>query len=181
MKETEEKVQTILKSAREAGFEAALFDASALEPKQEVRSYCAEDMCTRYNTSWSCPPGCGTLEEMKERMSRYSTGILVMSVIETGGHYDETKVRHGADHKERFEKLVRQTKELFPDCMPMGAGTCTRCEKCTYPNAPCRFPDDLYYSMEASGLIVKDVCDLSGMPYYWGPDRVCFFSCILFN
>ena len=179
--EKEKAIDMVMTFAGQAGFKAARFDASALEPKQEVRSYCVQDKCNRYNASWSCPPACGSLEEMKDRMSRYSTGILLMTVIETGGHYDPGTIRHGADHKERFDALVRQTRTLFPDCLPMGAGSCTRCAECTYPDAPCRFPDELYYSMEASGLMVKDVCDLSGMPYYWGPDRVCFFSCILIN
>ena len=38
-----------------------------IELKPEVRQMCASDSCHKYNKCWSCPPGCGTLEECKQR------------------------------------------------------------------------------------------------------------------
>ena len=39
-----------------------------IELKPEVRQMCASDSCHKYNKCWSCPPGCGTLEECKQRV-----------------------------------------------------------------------------------------------------------------
>ena len=61
----------------------------------------------------------------------------------------------------------------------MGAGTCRRCKSCTYPDAPCRFPEDSYSSMEAYGLWVSKVCELSGIPYNYGPNTIAYTSCFL--
>ena len=64
-------------------------------------------------------------------------------------------------------------REMYPDMMGMGTGTCTRCKTCTYPDAPCRFPDELVSSMEACGLVVSEVCTANGVPYNHGKDTIC--------
>jgi hypothetical protein len=33
--------------------------------------------------------------------------------------------------------------------------------------------------MEAAGLLVSDVCKMSGIPYYHGPGTIAFCSCAL--
>ena len=43
-----------------------------IELKPEVRQMCASDSCHKYNKCWSCPPGCGTLEECKQRVRKYN-------------------------------------------------------------------------------------------------------------
>ena len=36
----------------------------ALECLPEVREMCAADRCHAYGRRWTCPPGCGTLEDL---------------------------------------------------------------------------------------------------------------------
>ena len=61
-----------------------------------------------------------------------------------------------------------------------GAGTCTVCRDCIYPDLPCRFPERLRPSMEAFGLMVTDVCALAETPYYYGPRTLTYTCCVLF-
>ena len=82
-------------------------------------------------------------------------------------------------HRRRFDTLARQARIIAGDCLPLCAGTCTRCEVCTYPDRPCRFPGKMLSSMEAYGLVVGDVCRSSGMPYYRGENTITFTSCLL--
>ena len=63
---------------------------------------------------------------------------------------------------------------------PLSSGGCGICEKCTYPDAPCRFPDRAFPSMEACGLVVNDVCKASGIPYNYGPRTMTFTGCVLY-
>ncbi len=180
MRAEEETVRLAEKLAVQAGFRAALFDAGLLQPVPEVRRMCAENRCTRFGASWSCPPACGSLVELSERMAGYDTGLLLVSVTEVDGDFDLAGIRDAERlHKKRFDTVVRQVRQLFPGCMPMAAGSCTRCVKCTYPSAPCRHPDWLYPSMEACGLIVSDVCNACGLSYNNGPSTITFVSCIL--
>ena len=84
-----------------------------------------------------------------------------------------------ARHKKAFLNLARQARLLFPGCLPLSSGTCSLCRKCTYPDRPCRFPGKRLSSMEAFGLLVSDVCQKSGLPYYYGPKTITFTACIL--
>ena len=71
--------------AEECGFSySSPLDISTLEFLQEVRDMCNADRCDRYNTSWSCPPACASLEDMRERVLGYSNGLLVQTVGEIG-------------------------------------------------------------------------------------------------
>ena len=83
--------------------------------------------------------------------------------------------------KKYFDNFVRQMRLIKGNCLPMGAGACTRCRKCTYPDRPCRHPDRLYPSMEAYGLWVSDVCTRSGLGYNYGPQTITYTSCILYD
>lgn len=174
----------ILALARENGFEyAAAFDASGLVFLDEVRAMCAADRCRRYNKSWACPPACGSVGALERRARAYSRGVLVQTVAELDGDFDAEGLAAAERlHKRRFASLSRQAKLLaHGDCLPMGAGSCMLCVKCTYPSRPCRHPERVYPSMEAYGLIVADVCKLAGLRYYYGPGSISYASCILFN
>ena len=143
-------------AALEAGFShAGPLNMSALKFLPEVRSMCAADRCQSYGRNWMCPPGCGTLEDAAARAAGYRRGSLLQSTA-----------------------LVRAE---LPGCLPMAAGTCTICRQCTYPDAPCRFPERAIPSMEAYGLFVSQVCQDSGMAYYYGPRTITYTSCILLD
>lgn len=167
--------------AKDCGFdETGMLDPSSLEFMPEVRDMCRSDKCHNYNRSWSCPPACGSLEDNAKRCKEYSTGFIVQVVARMEDEFDiETMMdapkRFGACFLELSDKL----KEMGLDILPMGAGGCTRCKKCTYPDEPCRFPDKLYSSMEASGLLVSKVCTDNNMPYYYGPNTIAYTGCIL--
>ena len=170
--------------ALEIGFECASeFDAGELTFSPEVREMCASGRCRRYGVSWSCPPACGTLEALERRARRHSRCVLVQTVARLDGDFDAEGIKAAeALHKRRFDTLARQVKlATGGECMPMGAGSCTRCAKCTYPDRPCRYPDKLWPSMEACGLLVRDVCVLAGLDYYHGSGTMTYSSCILIN
>lgn len=172
----------ILALALAAGFShAGKLNMEALVALPEVREMCADDRCKSYNHSWSCPPACGSLEFCAKRMSSYKNGALVQTTAQLEDEFDFDGIKAAAKlHKDRFDTLVRQARSVEPNCLPLSAGTCTRCVKCTYPDKPCRYPGKLYSSMEAYGLFVSDVCKKSGLEYNYGEKTITFSSCILY-
>ena len=69
--------------AKETGFSHwGFFRTEGLRFLQEVRDMCAADRCDRYDKCWSCPPGCGTLEESREKAGKFSWGILLQTTEE---------------------------------------------------------------------------------------------------
>jgi predicted metal-binding protein len=156
------------------------FDPTLLEVRQEVRDMCAVDKCHAYGRSWSCPPACGELEEYQKLFRRYQTGYLFQTVAEMEDAFDYEGIERGSgEHKQRFNNLADRVAETGRDILLLGGGTCTLCETCTYPDAPCRFPKKAFTSMEATGLVVYDVCKLADIPYYHGENTVAFCSCAL--
>lgn len=171
----------LIKEALAEGFtHAGELNIKALVFMPEVRDMCSADRCHMYGKNWRCPPGCGSIEEAAQQASAYTYGLLVQTVGHMEDDFDyETIEATGQQHKSNFESLVAKLRARYPDMLPMGAGTCKRCEECTYPSAPCRFPEEAISSMEAYGLWVSKVCELSNLPYHYGKLTLTYTSCYL--
>ncbi len=176
-------MEDLIALALETGFsKAGELNVRALEFMPEVRDMCAADRCRSYGKSWNCPPACGTLEEAAEKAARYGRGLLVQTVGILEDDFDwEGIEKTSAKHRDTFERFTPLMRSRFPDMMPMGVGACNICEECTYPGAPCRFPERAVPPMEAYGLFVSKVCSLSSIAYNNGPQTITFTSCYLFN
>ena len=167
----------------EIGFEhATFFDPSQLEFRQEVRDMCSADKCQQYGKNWACPPACGEIEQSVEKAKKYSKAVMIQTTATMEDSFDfETMMQASKDHKERFFEAAKLVRTVDPDCLPMGAGGCNICRKCTYPDEPCRFPDRAFTSMEAYGLFVSAECKKAGLEYNYGPNTLTYSSCILYN
>ncbi|MDR1183914.1 MAG: DUF2284 domain-containing protein [Coriobacteriales bacterium] len=173
--------EELTKLIAESGFPIiGHFDPALLEVRQEVRDMCAADKCHAFGKSWSCPPACGSIEKYQVLFQRYHTGYLFQTVAEMEDAFDYEGIEKGGEeHKHCFNDLAGRIAETGRDILLLGAGTCTLCETCTYPDAPCRFPEKAFTSMEASGLVVYDVCKLADVPYYHGKNTIAFCGCVL--
>lgn len=151
-----------------------------IEVREEVRAACAVNKCKAYNTNWSCPPACGTLAEGEARIRAYKTGLILQTTGALEDSLDfEMMITIGEEHGEHIASFGEKVQALYPDALVLGAGGCRRCEKCTYPGAPCRFPGKMTHSMEAFGMVVSDVCTDNKLPYYYGPGTLTYVGCVL--
>lgn len=173
--------EQLTKIAGETGFTAwAPLDVSTIELKPEVRDMCATNTCGQYDKRWSCPPGCGTLEECTQQLKGYTHGILVQTCGEIEDGFDfEAIMEIEQEHKEHLSEMYSALRETEQNVLALGAGCCTQCAKCTYPDEPCRFPEKQVSSMEAYGMVVLEVCKANGLQYYYGSDKMAYTSCFL--
>ena len=173
--------EQLAKLAEEAGFTAwASLDVSTIDLKPEVRDMCAVNSCGQYGKRWSCPPGCGTLEACTEQLKDCTHGILVQTYGDIEDGFDfEAMMEIESDHKTHFSEMQEALRSAGVDLLALGAGCCTVCAKCTYPDEPCRFPQKMVSSMEAYGMVVLEVCKANGLTYYYGPDKMAYTSCFL--
>ena len=174
-------IEMLVDEALESGFsQAGELNVSALEFMPEVRDMCSADRCHKYGKNWRCPPACGSIEDAAAHAAQYSCGVLVQTIGKMEDDFDYEAIQGTAEkHKANFAALVAAVKARHPDMLPMGAGTCDLCETCTYPDAPCRHPDESISSMEAYGLWVSKVCTLSDIPYNNGKQTITYTSCYL--
>ena len=167
--------------ARAAGFTNwAKLDVRTIALKQEVRNMCAANTCGQYGKRWSCPPGCGTLEDCARKLEKMTHGILVQTVGEVEDSFDFEGMQEAEEaHKTHFAKMYEALRRQGGHVLALGAGCCTHCRACTYPEAPCRFPEQMISSMEAFGILVLEVCQANGLQYYYGTDRIAYTGCFL--
>ena len=155
-----------------------------IQLRDEVRDMCAADKCHAYNRNWSCPPACGTIEECRERLQSYEVGLLVQTTGKLEDDFDfetmqETSVKHG----EYFRTLLKEIRRDYPglQLLPLCTGACMNCETCTYPDAPCRFPEVLSTPMEGYGMVISDVCRDNNIVYNHGRGTLTYVACYLFR
>ncbi len=170
----------VIELAKEAGFDnAAKLDPKTIVLHEQVREMCAEGKCNAYGKNWTCPPACGDLDYCRSVIARYSEGVIIQTIghLEDSMDY-ETMMDTAHRHKANFMKLAPQVKAIYPEAICLGAGGCTVCEKCNYPE-PCRFPEKAFSSMEGYGMLVSEVCTENGVPYYYGENTIAFVGCCL--
>ena len=118
------------------------------------------------------PLKCSTIELLPE--------VRQMCEANTCGMYGKRwSCPPGCGHKQNFYAMEKLLRETYPDMLAIGAGCCTKCETCTYPDEPCRFPKKAFSSMEAYGMLVTQICKANDMTYYYGPCTIAYTSCYL--
>ena len=131
---------------------------------------------------YSLPAACGTLEQAASRIARFDRGILVQSTAKLADDFDYDGIQAlSRTHARRFAALARQMRLLCARTLPLSAGPCLVCRRCTCPDRPCRYPSRRISAMEAYGLLVSDVCVRSGLAYNYGPGTMTYTSCILYS
>ena len=135
-----------------------------------------------YNTTWACPPAVGSVEACRARCLSYPSVLLITSAAEVQdvANMAETLATRGP-----HEALTRRVRDLLLRCgaeevYGLSTEACALCEKCAYPDAPCRHPDKMYPCVESHGILVTDLCEKQGMEFFNG-NIVTWFSLILYR
>lgn len=173
--------QALIDAAKAAGFTSAgPLDVRTIRLYDEVRAMCSANACGQYARNWSCPPHCGSIQACREKIAGYKHGLLVQTVGEMEDCFDAEAIQQTERaHKAHFLALCDVLVALFPKLLPLSAGCCTRCDICSCPDAPCRFPEKKLSSMEAYGMMVQEVCKANNLAYYYGTNTIAFTSCFL--
>lgn len=162
-------------------FEAGYLEISALRYYSEVRKICEGNTCRGYGATWACPPAVGTLDECRERISRYTHMLLFNGKYALSDSFDFEGMQEAS---KAFKKSVDALEKAFggqtEDYLILSNEGCGRCGVCTYPHAPCRFPRTLHHSIEGYGFIVSELAKAAGLHYVNGSDTVTYFGALLF-
>ena len=173
----------VQKEILEAGFgESGVIPVRELRFHVEVRKCCEDNRCGAYGTSWACPPAVGTLAECRERTVRcaYLQLFSRAYLLEDSMDFDGMK-RAMADFKRTVSDLGKRMREILPDTRILSNESCGRCASCTYPDAPCRFPEEMYHSLEGYGFNVSELAGQAGIRYMNGPSTVTFLGAVLYG
>ena len=161
-------------------WQSAVVEVEDISIEDGVREACRQNYCGSYGKSWSCPPGAGELEDIKKEFASYSKAFVFTTKIDIEDSFDfEGMTAASLRHKEITAELVPLCREN--GWLLLGPGGCSICEKCTYPDAPCRFPEKRVRSLEGSGVNVMTLSKTAGINYINGANTVTYFTAVLFR
>ena len=159
----------------------AWLDSSALTFSERVRSICREE-CPRYGTSWSCPPGVGSVEQCQERCEQYE-GVFVFTTI--AEVHDIGNMQETLGTRREHEEVTKQIREIFKefglDTLALSGDSCAICPECAYPDALCRFADQMIPCIEGYGIVVPLLAEKAGIEFDNGRNIVTWFGIVLFT
>ncbi len=163
-------------------WEYGLVDTKDLVFLEEVREICKKNDCRKYGTSWACPPGVGTLEECREKVLSYDRGLMFTGKYQLRSPFDWKGMMKGlTEFKKVCSALNDKICDYCQDYLILDVEGCDLCEQCTYPDAPCRFPEKMHPSVEGYGMLVSAVAKAAGVKYDNGEGTVTYLGLILFR
>ena len=157
------------------------FSTSELTFTDRVRYVCRTE-CPMYGKTWACPPAVGEVEECRKKCMRFEQALLISTITEVSdiANIEET-LSTRAPHEEITRQVHALVKEQAQETMVLSTEACAHCEKCTYPDAPCRFPDKMYPCVESHGILVTDLAEKYGIAFLAEGNLVTWFSIIFFR
>lgn len=159
-----------------------IWEHTFLAPKDitfsaDVRAACEVNYCGRYGKCWTCPPGAGDWQVLRDHYRTYEHAFVFTTCHRLEDSFDfEGMDEARCLHDKLDEALLSYIADLSAPHELAGAGSCSLCKECTYPHAPCRQPQRARRSMEACGMDVVTLARDTGIHYINGADTVTYFS-----
>lgn len=156
--------------------------AASIPFEDALRDSCVQNYCGHYHTSWMGPPAIGDVQELRESVRRFRSGIVIQTVDQLEDSFDfEGMAAAKARHQSVFRRIRAAVRERQPalDLLALDVGCCHFCGTCTYPGEPCRNPAEALASVEAYGINVNGLLTECGLKYNNGKDTVSYVGMIL--
>ena len=161
---------------------AELADPKQIATDAAFRKICEGNGCGVYGKCYTCPPDCGPIDEMMEKLHGFHSALVYQTVGQLEDSFDfEGMIEAGNWHNCLAQKLRDWAETAgMTGALHLGAGGCRLCAVCAkVTGEPCRNPERALGSLESYGVDVTKLAKQTGMPYTNGSDTVTFFGMIL--
>lgn len=147
---------------------------------ERIRHICSSE-CPMYNTTWACPPAVGTVEECRDRCLAYPHALMFTTMAEVG---DIANIQECLDTRGDHEAVAHAVSDLLcaqnAETMTLSTEACHLCEKCAWPDAPCRHPEKMFPCIESHGIMATDIAEKYGIDFIGG-NVVTWFSLVFYR
>ncbi|MBQ8621060.1 MAG: DUF2284 domain-containing protein [Oscillospiraceae bacterium] len=172
-----------IKLAEEEGFHAAIISAKDIPVNGAFRKFCEDNLCGKYNANYSCPPGCGTVEEVHQRLFAEEKALVLQTIHEIGSY--ENKAAILESKKNLNIAVLHLTEKLRQSGLQgfcLGYGGCPLCNPCKQVEGePCAFPEKRISCMSAYCIDVGKLAEKCGLEFAWVPEKLFLFGMIAFH
>lgn len=176
--------QNLIDMALAEGFAAAaVVDTKDIPFDETFRVYCEENLCGQYGINHSCPPICGTFQDMKNRITSHNRALVLQTIFEISDYTDKAAIKDAKTiHNRTSLALMEKLRSQGIPGFLVGASGCALCSPCSAADGkPCRFPDLQYSCMSAYCIFVSKLCGGCGLEYDCGPGLLAFFGMYIFD
>lgn len=172
----------ILELVSDSGFtKVALIDTADIVFYAPYRKACEANYCGNYNCSHSCPPQCGSPEEMEAKVMSHKKALVMQLVAEfkDSGDYMASRDAHSKLAVKLIEKL---NANGVTGGLRVGSSGCDLCEECAFKcGKPCIYPDKMYSCLSAYCIDVQKLAEKCGMSFGWSKDEISFYGMYVFG
>lgn len=176
--------EEMISCAKKEGFASAcVVETGEIVFDPSFRPYCEENLCGQYGVNYSCPPACGTPEEMKQKILAYDHALVLQSLWDISDYTDKAAIKNSKNgHNRASLKLMEQLRKEGYEGFLVGASGCALCSPCAIvEKEPCRFPDLGYSCMSAYCIYVKKLAERCQMMYDCTEGKLSFFGMFVFR
>lgn len=165
------------------------FAAAAVVSTEDIvfdpafRPYCEENLCGQYGVNYACPPDCGTVEQMKQRVLAHKKALVLQTIWEVADYSDKPAIKQAkASHNAAQIRLAKRLRAEDCPGFLVGASGCALCSPCAIvAGKPCNFPEYQYSCMSAYCIFVRKLADKCGMEYDCGEGLLGLFGMYVFD
>lgn len=176
--------EKLIAYAVEEGFSAAaVVDTGDIPFDPSFRPYCEENLCGQYGINYACPPACGSVEDMKQRILDRPKALVLQTIWEISDYSDTAAIKQAkSGHNAAAIRLAKRLRAEGCGGFLVGASGCALCSPCAMGKGePCLFPDLQYSCMSAYCIFVKKLADRCGIEYNCGDGLLAFFGMYVYG
>ena len=173
----------LIQLAEEMGFHAAMISAKEIPVDGSFRKFCEDNLCGKYNANYSCPPACGTVEEVHARLFAADRALVLQSIHEIGSYENKEAILTSKKNLNiAILKLTDSLRAKGLNCFCLGYGGCPLCNPCKQAaGESCVFPEKRISCMSAYCIDVGKLAGKCGLEFAWVPEKLFLFGMIAFR
>ena len=172
----------IIKLAEEMGFTAAYIDTADVVQDPSFRKFCEDNLCGKYNANYACPPDCGTVGEVQQRLKAGKRALVLQSIWDIGSYDNKDEIQKSKKtHNAAILRFTETLRQAGHKGFCLGYGGCPLCDPCKrVTNEPCAHPEQKISCMSAYCIDVAKLAEKCGLEFAWVPEKLFLFGMYIF-
>ena len=172
----------IIKLAEEMGFTAAYIDTADVAQDPSFRKFCEDNLCGKYNANYSCPPDCGTVEEVQQRLKAGKRALVLQSIWDIGSYDNKDEIQKSKKtHNAAILRFTETLRQAGHKGFCLGYGGCPLCDPCKrVSNEPCAHPEQKISCMSAYCIDVAKLAEKCNLEFAWVSEKLYLFGMFVF-
>lgn len=173
----------LIELAKQENFTASIISTKDIVVDYSFRKFCEENLCGKFGANYSCPPDCGTPEEMHKNILSKNSALVLQMVCPISSYEDKEAVQKAKNTVNyAVINLMEKMKTDGYNVIHLGYGGCPLCSPCKCSTGqPCAFPDKKISCISAYCINVTELAKTAEMEFDWSQNKLYLFGMILFD